>query len=264
MRQIVHVSICCLIILVNNKVSAQLGYPDNINSISRANTFIKQNHTHIDYNNALLNNLLIEKFPSLMENANNFLLDTFAIVHQDEVITSRYYFSALFNNETNVNWDQLEIDYTEEEGISHFLLWCLFPDFLVKDDIIDSILSSIHMETNPRQLAHIALGISWMNELHKSSTYIEELNISSEQIIDKLEPIFTQANLMINDSNLEGIVAKLILDKADNSDFRLIEQIIKAQRADGGWSYDGKSSTSSIHSTLIALWILLEYSSMQN
>jgi hypothetical protein len=141
-------------------------------------------------------------------------------------------------------------------GIDGIVVPALYCD---RFELPDNYAASLeeNMSFGEYELTHVLLAVVWMKDnsckIPLSDNVVKNLYHANSILIDN--------NNIVEDLELEAAVFLYLAGQGNlvNPDF--IEQVIRAQNVDGGWSISGSSQDSDWHPTVLGLLLLLHASS---
>lgn len=220
-----------------------------------------------------------------IKKATEHFMDTIHIVHPSDRIFLTYV-QRKFSLDPKLGPDQVPIDLYENPRTYpehlHFLARIAYPNRIVKvapnmqemdDDVKFMNIYSINcdrmdlptnfwgmMDKNTKEggyyTAHTILALAFMKD--NGCTLPTEANDLKEQAIEALVKIAGDSTVS-PDLRYEVTAFLLMDNRHDLVKQEWIDQIIAEQRPDGSWIHEFGDSKDDPHTTLLALWSLLEY-----
>lgn len=105
-------------------------------------------------------------------------------------------------------------------------------------------------------LTHVVLMLSFMQD--NGCSMPPDALIMTGQLLNKMSAMIENKQT-IPDLRYECIAFLLFMDRADLVQKSWIDQVISEQLTDGGWGARSEDTKATDHSTVLALWALLEY-----
>lgn len=114
-----------------------------------------------------------------------------------------------------------------------------------------------NMKAGGYNLTHVAFSLQFMKD-NGCSLPLEQDQQLREKVATRLSELAARADIS-EDLRYEAIAFLLHMDRRDLVQIQWINQTANAQYSDGGWLTLPQDTKSSDHTTVVALWVLLEY-----
>jgi len=167
------------------------------------------------------------------------------------------FYGPLIGLKSPLSKDSLVATYRATHGIEHILLWGIYADELSLDSTAQRVFYENSLpHANVRNVCHVAISLYWAkNKMARADkNYLVKFR---NKYITNLKNGLVKMD-QVNDDLLECMVGLLCMNKFEKIPKLLIDNLIKAQNADGGWAWDRSINTKSHpHTTVLAYWILL-------
>lgn len=244
------------LICLSTVATAQVDQMRLRESIARANHYLNglDDQQFDSYNLRLLYQHLAILYPQAVRPRER-LLDFAPKRNEDLVI--RDFYQGIIKKENFQNRDSLLAVMATTDGIERMLLWGTNANDLMLDSMtMATFMSYASDHSDVRGVAHAALAYHWASWGAPSSSAQLKGVISGYEA-----PLRHGAERhgVVSDDALEGMMGLVCIGMGHTIPMKWVDQIIRTQNPDGGWSWEkGDSKGSNPHTTLLALWCLAE------
>lgn len=221
-------------------------------SIFQAIAYLNESKNTIDLNNALIINYISKK-----HQLTDLLWLDVESIHplNDDEKHSLQEFSHQLKLKTLRNNKMIDSVYSHSNDIEHLLIWGLNSDILPFDSLCDQTIKKYKETTsNIRNQMHVVLAFEFSNSEQHWKKFEHLKSIYKNNFKN-----YIQNNSLVDDTWLEAALGYSLLLKNKRIPKTWINNIISAQQSNGGWKWNPNlDSESHPHSSLLALWILLD------
>ncbi len=163
-------------------------------------------------------------------------------------------FARLYNGKSSVPCH----DIKAQTGLQQLMAWSINASTCKPDKTFSDMLWQ-YSRSGGRDLTHAALCLAWLQE-QSMTTAVENADSLQRYQISSLTSL-AQAEGYNTDTGLEALIGLIRLGRSRDIQPEWIAAVLQAQHADGGWPRTTEANESSdMHATLLALWVLLDYS----
>jgi hypothetical protein len=250
----IHILFFCFFLLKIPPAQSQKQRAEE--AIEKANFFVE--HELQAFNShfiLLLFKQIEEKYPYHFPYKLDSLLSQPPIFVDDEKYI-QYYHRIAYQNPA---LDLSKID--SMQGLEKMMLWAIHSDKKPLDTLFFQQLDYyVLQEKNIRNIAHIALIISWLKE-NKQWEKVPNVLFLQAKIIEILSQNIHFAPHIISDTEMEVALGLVVLQQKQKILDIWFQYLVDSQATNGGWAMNeqGFSTQTHQHPTVLAVWLLHLY-----
>lgn len=149
-------------------------------------------------------------------------------------------------------------DIKAQTGLQQLMAWSINASTCKPDKTFSDMLWQ-YTRSGGRDLTHAALCLAWLQEQGMTTTVENADSLQRYQVASLTS--LAQVEGYNTDTGLEALLGLIRLGHSRDIQPEWIAAVLQAQHPDGGWPRTTEANESSdMHATLLALWVLLDYS----
>lgn len=155
-----------------------------------------------------------------------------------------------------LTWEAI---HNTQSDIDSLILQALWSDKLELDKTTYYAFLQQFSHQGKYELTHALLACMWLEETRFTNVSSDEYLATKQYLIQRIkEEVLADVNFW-GDVEIEAVALLQYADERQAIKPEWIKGIINQQQADGGWVFYADKTESSVHSTSLAIWALLEY-----